>query len=120
MNAIDDGDYYGYEEEDAEEVLALGKEKEICPDCGLPGHGDTTCDVNVNFVLARKNMNAKPHVAKAIEAANTKYIRRPTGPRRPQQKSLRPNGKASSGSKSGGRKFGKVTQVDLEDAVPVE
>ena len=33
---------------------------------------------------------------------------------------MRPNGKASSGSKSGGRKFGKVTQVDLEDAVPVE
>ena len=120
VNAIDDGNYFESEEDDAEEVLAMGKEKEIFPDCGLPGHGDTNCNVNVNFVLARKNMNAKPHVAKSIEAANPKYIRRPLGPRRPQQKSLRPNGKASSGSKSGGRKFGKVTQVDLEDEISVE
>ena len=33
---------------------------------------------------------------------------------------MRPNGNASNGSKSGGRKFGKVTQVDLEDEIPLE
>ena len=72
VNAIDDGNGYESEENGAEEVLALGKEVEIFPDCGRPGHVDTSCDVNINYVLAKNNLAEKPHVDKSFEASHRK------------------------------------------------
>ena len=106
-----------YSDEDEEEVFAVGREVIVCPDCGRPSHGDTACDVNINYVLAQKKMDAKHQVAKAILANNQHYIRHPTGPRQPSSKGApsRRQGERGGNQTGGRKKFGKVTQVAVEE-----
>ena len=59
-------DQDGYSEDEIEEVYALNEKKEICSDCGMPGHALVDCDVNINHVLADLKIKAQPNLAKQI------------------------------------------------------
>ena len=100
VNTLDDS--FSTEEED--DVHVIGGNKEVCNDCDKLGHTSETCDVNIDFVLAQKNMANKPHVAKSIEATQTKYIRHPALARLPNNTHFKQRGRKAGGVQSGGRK----------------
>ena len=45
----------------------------ILQDFGKLGHGNTSCDLNINYVLADLKMKAKPSLAKEIAQNYTSY-----------------------------------------------
>ena len=106
--------------DDEETVNYVGKTKDTSTDCSRPGHTSETCDVNINYVLAWKNIANKPQVAKTIETTQTKYIRRPTSTRRPNSH-FKQRREQRNGVQSGGRKgSGQVTKVSWTNEADAE
>ena len=72
--------------ESDDEVYAIDSTKSKCPDCGLENHTDDDCNITVNYVLAKQNINNNPGLEKRILTKHSTklYKRRNFGGKAPR------------------------------------